>query len=98
VYSSDLRRFEVPLAYLGTTVFTELLSMSQEEFTFAGDDGRITLPYDAAVEYVTCLLRRDASEEVVRAFLSSISMVRPCHHSVTGMVPSMRQIAICVWL
>ena len=97
VYSADGRRFEVPLAYLGTAVFSELLSMSQEEFGFAGDDGRITLPCDAAVmEYVMCLLRRDASEEVARAFLSSISMFRPCHHSVSGMVPSMRQSAICV--
>ena len=95
VYSSDGRRFEVPLEYLGTAVFSELLSMSQEEFGFAGDDGRITLPCDAAVmEYVMCLLRRDASEEVVRAFLSSI--VRPCHQSVSGMVPSMCQSAICV--
>jgi hypothetical protein len=93
VYSLDGRRFEVPLVYLGTAVFSELLSMSQEELGFAGDDGRITLPCDAAVmEYVMCLLRRDASEDVVRAFLSS--MVRPCHHSV--MVPSMHQSAICV--
>lgn len=99
VYSSDGTRFEVPLAYLGTAVFGELLSMSREEFGFTGDDGgRITLPCDAAVmEYAMCLLRRDASEEVVRAFLSS--MVRPCHHSVGGSVPPMglgRQPAICV--
>ncbi|KAK3129554.1 hypothetical protein QOZ80_6BG0481460 [Eleusine coracana subsp. coracana] len=79
VYSADGRRFEVPLAYLSTTVFTELLRMSQEEFEFASDDGRITLPCDAAVmEYVICLLRKEASEEVERAFLSS--MVRPCHY------------------
>ena len=97
VVYSDLRRFEVPLAYLGTAVFIELLHMSREEFGFAGDDGRITLLCDAAVmKYVMCLLRGDASEELVRAFLSSISMVRPCHHSVSGMVPSMRQSAICV--
>ena len=77
VYSADSKRFEVPLAYLGTAIFGELLSLSQE-IGFAGDDGRITLPCDAAVmEYVVCLLRRDASEEVLRAFLSS--MARPCH-------------------
>jgi hypothetical protein len=76
VYSADGWRFEVPLAYLGTAVFGELLSMAQEEFGFAGDDGRISLPCDAAVmEYIICLLRRDASEEVVRAFLMS-SIVR----------------------
>ena len=77
VYSADGRRFEVPLAYLGTPIFGELLSLLQE-FGFTGDDGRITLPCDAAMmEYVMCLLRRDASEEVLRAFLSS--MARPCH-------------------
>ncbi|XP_062199614.1 auxin-responsive protein SAUR36-like [Phragmites australis] len=95
VYSADGRRFEVPLAYLGTAVFGELLSMSQEEFGFAGDDGRITLPCDAAVmEYVLCLLRRNASEEVERAFLSS--MAWPCHYG-NGLEQSMgpsQQIAV----
>jgi hypothetical protein len=77
---ADGARFEVPLLYLGTAVFGELLTMSREEFGFAGDDGRITLPCDASVmEYVLCLLRRDASEEVERAFLSS--MARPCHYA-----------------
>ena len=94
VYSSDGRRFEVPLAYLGTVVFCELLMLWQEEFGFASDDGKITLPCDAAVvEYVMCLLRRDASEEVVRAFLSS--MVRPCH-TVSGVAPWNQRLAVCV--
>ncbi|PAN12906.2 hypothetical protein PAHAL_2G354600 [Panicum hallii] len=91
MYSADGRRFEVPLAYLGTVVFGELLMLSQEEFGFASDDGKITLPCDAAVvEYVMSLLRRGASEEVVRAFLSS--MVRPCH-IVNGVAPCSQQLA-----
>ena len=62
VYSADGRRFEVPLAYLGTAIFGELLSLSQEEFGFAGDDGRITLPCEAAVmEYVMCLQQQQHS-------------------------------------
>ncbi|CAD6223943.1 unnamed protein product [Miscanthus lutarioriparius] len=97
VYSVDGRRFEVPLAYHGTAVLGELLRMSQEEFGFTGDDGRITLPCDAAVmEYAMCLVRRDASEDVVRALLSS--MDRPCH-TVSGVAPSMelkQQLAVCV--
>uniref|UniRef100_A0A453LIV2 Auxin-responsive protein n=1 Tax=Aegilops tauschii subsp. strangulata TaxID=200361 RepID=A0A453LIV2_AEGTS len=48
MYTDDGRRFEVPLEYLGTTIFGELLRMSQEEFGFA-IDGKITLPCDAAV-------------------------------------------------
>jgi len=56
VYTANGRRFGVPLAYLGTVVFSELLrTMSEEEFGFTGDGGRITLPCDAAVvEYVMC--------------------------------------------
>uniref|UniRef100_A0ACD5UJ04 Uncharacterized protein n=1 Tax=Avena sativa TaxID=4498 RepID=A0ACD5UJ04_AVESA len=75
VYAADGARFEVPLAYLGTTVFGELLRMSGEEFGFTScEGGRITLPCDAAVmEYVLCLVRREASEEVERAFLNSIA-------------------------
>ena len=89
VYSADGRRFEVPLAYLGTAIFGELLRMSQEEFGFTGgvDGKRITLPCDAAVmEYVMCLLRRGASEEVETAFLSS--MARSCRNR-NGLVQSM---------
>ncbi|KAL6644388.1 hypothetical protein ACP70R_015996 [Stipagrostis hirtigluma subsp. patula] len=84
VYSSDGRRFEIPLACLRTTFFAELLKLSQEEFGFAGDR-RITLPCDAAVmEYVICLLRSEASEDVERALLSSIVM--PCNRP-SRMVP-----------
>ena len=91
VYSADGWRFQVPLAYLGTVVFGELLMLSQEEFGFASDDGKITLPCDAVVvEYVVSLLRRDASEEVLRAFLSS--MVRPCH-IVNSVAPCSQQLA-----
>ncbi|KAL6644390.1 hypothetical protein ACP70R_015998 [Stipagrostis hirtigluma subsp. patula] len=77
VYSSDGRRFEIPLACLRTTFFAELLKLSQEELT---GDKRITLPCDAAImEYVMCLLRREASEDVERALLNSIVM--PCNRS-----------------
>ncbi|RLN35932.1 auxin-responsive protein SAUR36-like [Panicum miliaceum] len=81
VYTADGARFEVPLAFLGTAVFAELLRMSQEEFGFAGgNDGRITLPCDAAVmEYAMCLLGRGASAELEQAFLSTMAM--PCHHA-----------------
>ncbi|XP_006660933.2 auxin-responsive protein SAUR36-like [Oryza brachyantha] len=90
VYTADGARFEVPLPYLSTAVFGELLTMSREEFGFAGDDGRITLPCDAPVmEYLMCLLRRDASEEVERAFLSSMAM--PCRN--VGALS--HQLAVC---
>uniref|UniRef100_A0A0D9XGA0 Auxin-responsive protein n=1 Tax=Leersia perrieri TaxID=77586 RepID=A0A0D9XGA0_9ORYZ len=80
MYTADGSRFEVPLAYLGTAVFSELLRMSQEEFGFSSDDCRIMLPCDAAVmEYAMCLLKRNASVEVEKALVSS--MVETCHYT-----------------
>ncbi|KAG0548746.1 hypothetical protein BDA96_01G193800 [Sorghum bicolor] len=59
--------------------------MSEEEFGFTGGDGRITLPCDAMVmEYALCLLRRGASAELEKAFLSTMAM--PCH-SANHVVP-----------
>lgn len=64
-------------------VYQELLRMFQEEFGFASD-GKITLPCDARVmEYVMCLLRRNASAEVENVLLSS--MVTSCHHTGCAM-------------
>ncbi|XP_071681439.1 auxin-responsive protein SAUR36 [Lolium perenne] len=72
MYSADGKRFEVPLAYLSTTVLSELLRMSQEEFGFTSD-GKITLPCDATVmDYAMCLVGRNASAEVEKALLSSM--------------------------
>jgi len=76
VYTADGKRFEVPLVYLSTNVFGELLRMSEDEFGFTSEE-RITVPCEAAVmEYMMCLLRRKPSEE--RAVLSSV--VRPCNY------------------
>uniref|UniRef100_A0ACD5XUQ6 Uncharacterized protein n=1 Tax=Avena sativa TaxID=4498 RepID=A0ACD5XUQ6_AVESA len=51
------RRFEVPLAYLGTTILEELLEMSPEEFGFIRGSGRITLQcHIVGMEYVMFLL------------------------------------------
>jgi hypothetical protein len=100
VYTADGARFKVPLVYLGTVVFAELLRMSEEEFGFAsgGDGGRITLLCDATVmDYVLCLVRREASEEVERAFLSSIAG-HCCSYSASFMAASMEpshQFALC---
>ncbi|CAL5063051.1 unnamed protein product [Urochloa decumbens] len=95
MYTADGRRFEVPVAYLGTMVFSELLRMSQEEFGFTRD-GRIILPCDAAMlEYVLCLLSRNASEEMEKAILSSVLI--PCQNSSYAAPPVAlhQQFAVC---
>ncbi|KAK3138308.1 hypothetical protein QOZ80_5AG0367180 [Eleusine coracana subsp. coracana] len=95
VYTTDGKRFEVPLAYLGKKVFEEFLRISQEEFGFTSD-GRIILPCDAAtMEYAMCLLRRSVSEEVEKAFLSTMAV--PCHYAscLATSVGDSHHVAVC---
>ncbi|KAM0945339.1 putative small auxin-up RNA [Dioscorea sansibarensis] len=72
VYTSEGKRFMVPLSYLDNSIFKELLRISEEEFGLPCD-GPITLPCDAAsIEYVLSLLRRGVSKETEMQLLSSI--------------------------
>ncbi|KAK0576895.1 hypothetical protein LWI29_025018 [Acer saccharum] len=59
VYSVDKKRFVVPLAYLHTSVFRELLRMSEEEFGLPRD-GPIVLPCEAAFleDLIVCIVKR----------------------------------------
>ena len=57
VYTSDKKRFMVPLGYLESIIFVELLKMSEDEFGLPCD-GPITLPCDAVfMDYILSLLR-----------------------------------------
>ncbi|KAK3132764.1 hypothetical protein QOZ80_6AG0527400 [Eleusine coracana subsp. coracana] len=95
VYTVDGTRFEVPLAYLGTEVFTELLRMSQEEFGFARN-GQITLPCDATImEYAMCLLRRSVSTEVEKAFLSTMAVSCDYASCAAPSIGISQQFSIC---
>ncbi|KAJ1263600.1 hypothetical protein BS78_09G198200 [Paspalum vaginatum] len=92
VCTVDGRRFEVPLAYLGNKVFEELLRMSQEEF---GGDGRITLPCDSStMEYAMCLLRRNVSADVEKAFLSTMEVTCNYASGVALSVGFNQQVAV----
>uniref|UniRef100_A0A0A9A683 Auxin-responsive protein SAUR36 n=1 Tax=Arundo donax TaxID=35708 RepID=A0A0A9A683_ARUDO len=94
VYTADGRQFEVPLAYFSRPVFVELLRMSQEEFGFMSD-GRIMLPFDAAVmEYAMCLLRKSASAEVEKAFLSTMAVSCDYASSAIPSVGVSQQVAV----
>lgn len=99
VYTADSVQFKVPLAFLSTTVFAELLRMSNEEFGFTGSNGRITLPCDAVLmEYAMCLLGRNASAEMEAAFLRSMAMPLPCHYDASCVAPHLgvgQHVAVC---
>ncbi|KAJ0963990.1 hypothetical protein J5N97_029112 [Dioscorea zingiberensis] len=63
VYSSEGKRFMVPLAYLDNDIFKELLKKSAEEFGLASN-GPITLPCDAVSMDEAGPSRKDTGKKV----------------------------------
>ncbi|KAE8719165.1 Auxin-responsive protein SAUR62 [Hibiscus syriacus] len=60
VYSSDEKRFVLPLEYLKNKIVMELFQLAEEEFGLQGNE-HITLPCDTALmEYVIGLIKRKA--------------------------------------
>ncbi|XP_059311345.1 auxin-responsive protein SAUR68-like [Lycium ferocissimum] len=63
VYSTDQRRFVIPLAYLENELILQLLNMSEEEFGLPSG-GPITLPCDSAfMDYIVSLIKKCATDE-----------------------------------
>ncbi|WOL18182.1 auxin-responsive protein SAUR64-like [Canna indica] len=76
MYTTDGKRFMVPLKYLTNNIFRELLRMSEEEFGLPAD-GPIMLPCEAAsMDYIISLLRSRVPRDVERAVLASIASSR----------------------
>ncbi|RWR90628.1 Auxin-responsive protein SAUR36 [Cinnamomum micranthum f. kanehirae] len=76
VYSTDGRRFMVPLDYLSSPIFVELLRMSEDQFGLPRD-GPITIPCEAIfMEYVISFLKRKLSKEVGTSLLTSMAAGR----------------------
>ncbi|XP_052193874.1 auxin-responsive protein SAUR66-like [Diospyros lotus] len=63
VYTTNQRRFVVPLAYLSNGIFRELLRMAEEEYGLPSY-GPITLPCDSVLmEYAVSFIRRHADSK-----------------------------------
>ncbi|RDX77288.1 Auxin-responsive protein SAUR66, partial [Mucuna pruriens] len=81
VYSVDHKRFVVPLKYLSTNIFRELLKWSEEEFGLPSN-GPITLPCDSIfLDYVVSLIRERIPDDVEKALITSIVV---CHHEASS--------------
>ncbi|KAL8158853.1 hypothetical protein V2J09_000390 [Rumex salicifolius] len=73
VYTVDARRFALPLAFLQSNIFRELLRMAEEEFGLAGN-GPITLPCDSVLfEYALSAIQHRVGRELEQALLLSLS-------------------------
>ncbi|KAK4401338.1 Auxin-responsive protein SAUR61 [Sesamum angolense] len=76
VYTSDQKRFVVPLAYLNNMVFRQLLKMSEEEYGLPSD-GPIILPCDSLfMDYFICTVQQDRAGDLHNVFLNSVAS---CH-------------------
>ncbi|CAN4126896.1 unnamed protein product [Withania somnifera] len=76
VYTTDQKRFVVPLAYLQHEVIRQLLHMSEEEFGLPSD-GSITLPCVALfMNYIISLIERGVAADLQNALLISVASSR----------------------
>lgn len=72
VYTTDCRRFVIPLPFLNSDIFRELLKMSEEEFGLPSD-GPITLPCDSFFfEYMVSLIRGSVAKNQDKVRLMSV--------------------------
>ncbi|KAF9663348.1 hypothetical protein SADUNF_Sadunf17G0040500 [Salix dunnii] len=94
-YSTDQKRFLLPLNYLNNEIVRELLKLAEEEFGLPGN-GPLTLPCDAElIEYVIGLIKQGITRDLEKALLVSIassrcSLLSDLHHQVTD-----HQLPIC---
>lgn len=73
VYSTDKRRFVLPLAYLNNNIFRELFKWAEEEFGLSSNVP-LMLPCDGTViEYIITLIQGNVAKDMEEAVLMSIA-------------------------
>nr|GMD03842.1 auxin-responsive protein SAUR68-like [Ipomoea batatas] len=95
IYTSDQKRFAIPLFFLDSKIIIQMLEMSEEEFGLPSD-GPITLPCDAVLmKYIISLLSRGVSTELQNALLVSVTSNRkrnPLPSNGNKLLPSLSQL------
>ncbi|GLT42990.1 hypothetical protein SLA2020_169670 [Shorea laevis] len=82
VYTADQKRFALPLEYLKNEIVRVLFDLAEQEFGLPGN-GPLMLPCDAIfMEYVTSLIKRQATKDVQRAVLMSMATSSRCSLSL----------------
>ncbi|KAJ4724670.1 Auxin-responsive protein [Melia azedarach] len=74
VYTTDQRRYVLPLIYLNNSIFLELLKLGEEEFGLPSD-GPLTLPCDAVfMDFLDSFLQRGVDPKgEEKALINSIT-------------------------
>ena len=97
VYSSDRKRFVIPLAYLNSEIFRELFQMSEEEFGIQSA-GPIILPCDSVfLDYVISFIQRGVAKELERALIMSIAPSNCSSSSYFHQEQTNEQLLLCAY-
>lgn len=76
VYTTDGRRFMIPLLCLKSEIFIELLKIAEEVFGLSSS-GPITLPCDSNfMEYALTMIQRGVAVELEKALIMSLATCR----------------------
>ncbi|XP_021753555.1 auxin-responsive protein SAUR64-like [Chenopodium quinoa] len=95
VYTSDNKRFMIPLNYLKSQMFIELLKMAEEEFGVTSS-GPITLPCDSNfMEYAISMIQRNVAEDLEQALIMSLATCRYSSLSNDHQDQTNQQLVIC---
>lgn len=72
VYTTDRRRFTMPLSYLSNNIFLQLFKMSEEEFGLSSNQP-ITLPCNAEfMDYLVSLIRKGLAKKLEKILIDHI--------------------------
>ncbi|KAF8013403.1 hypothetical protein BT93_I1297 [Corymbia citriodora subsp. variegata] len=94
VYTTDMRRFVVPLLYLSNEIVRELLRISEEEFGISSSTPLI-VPIDAlSMEYIISLIKRGLAKDQENALV--LSFTRSSCSSSLGLDIASTDQQICV--
>ncbi|KNA16393.1 hypothetical protein SOVF_089560 [Spinacia oleracea] len=95
VYTSDKRRFMIPLAYLNSEIFRELFRIAEEEYGVSSS-GPIMLPCDSNfMEYTISMIQRHVTKELEKALITSLANCRYSSLSNDYQEQTSQQLFIC---
>lgn len=96
-YSSDNKRFEIPLLYLSSNILIELLTWAEEKFGLPSD-GPVTLPCDAVfMEDALSLIQSKVDKGVENPLFMSIPTGRCFSSSCVHQDQRDKQLLICTF-
>ncbi|CAO2813689.1 unnamed protein product [Amaranthus hypochondriacus] len=95
VYTTDERRFVIPLEYLKSEIFIELFRIAEEEFGVA-NSGSLMLPCDSDfMEYLISMISRCVTGDLEKALIMSLTGCRSTSLSHTHQEQMNSQFSIC---